>query len=626
MQTFLSLLRLNGGGFVCETMTPPKRRFFYENMSKENNTKAAKAGVQAIEGRPALTHEYINTLYPNSYTVGTPGETGGSVWEGKDPVEDNGLPINRALLAAFRHPDWTLPASNGGPRVTIDQLELNMARVTSPEQTRLMAQSVVDKAQEGVLPPYGPEPERWVYKNGHVAPVDPKYQVELHQGLLETGAKEPLQTSQEMAMWIAQDIDASARTFSGYQLVDSSVPLSGHPEDEGFNQTVEGPLGPYVPVTVARIRPLVGIGNDTITEQVANQIAEKFGYKTFAEMEKKTPDLRWWINGAAHGNVQTAHETDKESGTLYTSRSLQDAEADMFNSDFATVAELLMFSTPMVLGNLISVKENGITYPLRDVGAAYRYTLRTTESSPSIGSSAEGNRRIKHLLYTGKVATMDRGSFVSFPVGTLLTDKPEIFPSLHERVRERMGTSTLPIKPLGRTEYTGRRATISVIDQLASNTLIRLYIVSANEAIANGMHPSQYFGEKYPYMKTANKHKHLAHLYNLHGTNSPEVKSLLRQNLRYLTDMRNQYPALGNDIDFVIGRIANMFFTSEANNLQEYRENPTGPIFDVIRREAEKYTPAQVVKNASNYQQEIGNQIQSSQGDMLQVVKSKMRR
>lgn len=577
-------------------------------MSKE--TKAAKNNIQAVTGRGPLTEFYIKNQFPYPVDViGKPGSTGGAVFK------------ERELVGGFRHPDWTLPTQNGDSRITTDHLEFCIARETSPEQTRTMAQRVVTRAKGGELPTYGGETERWAYKNGHLIPLPLDYQVESLQGLLET-TTEPQKDSRKVALAIAEDIHKSAITFPDYNIVGSSMPISYYPRDEGLEQTTDGLLGSYISLTIDHVRPLVGIAeNDLITQQTADQVAQVLGYKTFADMEKRVPDLSFWANAAAHANVESEHEENHETGTLYTSRSLQNAEVDFIYTDFATAAELLMMSQPLAFGKLFSVQDDkGNSHILKDVGGAYRYTLQTTQESPLVRTSGEGNRRITHLLYTGQVATIDRGSFVNLPIGTKLHERRRLFPSIHGRGRERIGAKALPTRPLGRTEYTGRRESISIIDQLASNTLIRLYIVSANDAIAHGMHPSEYFGRKYPYMQTAHQHKRLNHLYNLYGTSNKEVHELLQQNLRYLDDMSAEYPALENDIAFVRARIQNMYVAPTVNTLRRYASESTSPIFNIVGKEAEIYTPDEIVKHAAEYQQEIGEQIHAKNGDMMAVI------
>jgi hypothetical protein len=227
--------------------------------------------------------------------------------------------------------------------------------------------------------------------------------------------------------------------------------------------------------------------------------------------------------------------------------------------------------------------------------------MDTTNPAPFINNPKQMYQRIIYAITNGLTHTMDRASYL-----TNVKGKP--VPAAHGRVRNRIATSE-PRNLTGRIECTGCSASPSIIDELARNCLLQILMVGAMEAIANGQTPQEYFVNQFPSIASWQNQKDLAIKASLFGFNCPQVKELIEEALKFIDAISLQYPALELQAKIAKKRISNLL-NPAANSLEEYLNNPQGPISEVLKQELiYGIKPLELAQKINNYQLSLAQKL-----------------
>jgi hypothetical protein len=290
-------------------------------------------------------------------------------------------------------------------------------------------------------------------------------------------------------------------------------------------------------------------------------------------------NMAYWTMAASHASVGL-HHLRTGNKALWVPAEQAIAVSDIFNSDLATLAEFLMFSTPVIFGQTPKLidKDDQELWP-SDYRAVLRYLMDTTNPGPFIGSVEEMYNRITYSIVNGLTHTMDRSSYLA------LVDN-RVVPVAHGRVRNRI-SSTEPRNQTGRVEYTGCSASPSVIDEVGRNCFLQVLMVGALESLSNAQMPQDYFQKNFPSISSWERQKYLTQTASLYGFNHLEVSKLIDEGLSFLDYMKENYSALKQQTEIARSRIENLR-NQASNSLEEYLDNPTGPIAEVIKNEIRK--------------------------------------
>jgi len=436
----------------------------------------------------------------------------------------------------------------------------------------------------------GSEPEAWVIdpKTDSLAPISGG---ELQMGLLEERL-EAISDPQVFLRKRATHILGRARNYPDYLIIDTSVLPTGNPKDTQVNTGHD--LGPYVYSIQKFLYDNYFNFSDPIAVSLIDEIAKNFRYSNYQEMHYALGNMAYWVMAASHASVGL-HHIRTGNKALWVPAEQAIAVSDIFNSDLATIAEFLMFSTPIIFGQTPKlVDENGQELWPSDYRAILRYLMDTTNPGPFIGSVEEMYNRITYGIVNGLTHTMDRSSYLAEVDG-------RIVPVAHGRVRNRI-SSTEPGNQTGRIEYTGCCASPSVIDEVARNCFLQVLKVAALEALAHGQMPQDYFKEMFPSISSWENQKRLSQTASLYGFNHPEVSALIDEGLRFLSYMEENYPALKQQIEIARKRIENLR-SQAAYSLEEYLDNPTGSIAEVIKNEIQRgIEPLELVRRIHFYE------------------------
>jgi len=443
----------------------------------------------------------------------------------------------------------------------------------------------------------GSEPEAWVIdpKTGDLALISGG---ELQIGLLEE-TLEAISDPQVFLIERAKHILERAKRRKPYLIIDTSVLPTSNPKNIQVNTGDD--LGPYVYAIQNFLYQNYFGFSDPVAVSLMDKVAENFGYSSYQEMHRHLGNMAYWVMAASHASVGLHHHKTGNKA-LWVPAEQAIAVSDIFNSDLATIAEFLMFSTPVIFGQTpMLVDKSGQEVWPNDYRAIFRYLMDTTNPGPFIGSVEEMYRRITYGVVNGLTHTIDRSSYLA-SVGN------KIVPVAHGRVRNRIA-SNKPLKQTGRIEYTGCSASPSVIDESARNCFLQVLMVAALEALSNGQMPQDYFKEMFPSISSWERQKYLTQAASLYGFNYPEVSTLIDEGLSFLDYMEGNYPALKQQIEIAKKRIQNLR-NQAVSSLEEYLVNPTGPVAEVIKNEIKRRVDQlELVRRVHNYEIQLAEKL-----------------
>lgn len=519
-----------------------------------------------------------------------------------------------AIVASVKHPRHT-PAKITSGEVTYDGLpqvehiERSNEVPISEEEVKNAAGIIIDSLNRyGNLPTVsrhfggfaavGSEPEAWAI-DSNTGDLQPISAGELQAGLVEETLP-AIADVEAFALARAHQIIDRKERYPNATTIDTSTLITSNPQRVQLNDGHD--KGPYVVALTKRLMDDFFTGSDLQAEEIMNQIAHVNDFKDHEEMMATFGNMAYWTNAASHASIGLPHMRFSNASHA-TSEMEAIAVTDIFNTNLATVAEMLMFSTPMIYGIVPTVTghNNEPLHP-RDVRAIVRYAMDTTNPGPPLLTPKTMRDNITYAIKNGLTHTMDRASIlITMPDG-------RIVPSAHGRVRNRAATSE-PSNQTGRVEFTGCPASPSVLDEIARNCFLQVLTVASYEALAAGKHPFNYFADQYPDLAQWSKQKDIAKKASLYGFHDAEVKALINESIKFLCDMRVKYPALTKETSIAQTRLENLLLPP-VESLETYLINPRGSISEVIQQEiANGIDPLALAKKIEAYELGIASLI-----------------
>lgn len=535
--------------------------------------------------------------------IGKPGVTGVVV-----VTEHNGFDV---VIASLPHPR-VIPETVHGDNIvfggvpTNKHLETTTTIPTSPEYASRIAKFILEylKGAEDFasfsrmfngMGAIGSELEAWVINpnTGHLAEIPGG---ELQMGLFEESLP-PISDPKHFLMARAKYTLKRAENFGPeYLIVDTSVLPTSNLLSPKVN--TKGKLGPYVLAIQRFLWENYFSFSTPEAVQLGDQLAQEVGLDSIEALHRKGGNIAYWIMAASHASVGLHHLRDGDRA-MWIPIELVIALSDAFNSDLATVAEFLMLSTPMVCGKTPRLDINGQSYWPYDYRTIMRYLMDTTNPGSFIKSPENMCQRIIDAITNGLTQTADRASYLTEVNGRRV-------PVAHGRVRNRV-YSTEVINPslASRVECTSCSASPSIIDEAARNCFLQILAIGAMEAVGGGQTPMEYFGGRFPHIATWNKQKNLAIKASAMGFKHPQVKDLIEEAVGFVGYMASNYPALELPAKIATARLQNLL-SEPVDSLENYLQNPRGPIAEVIKNEIDKgKDPLELAKMIHEY--EIGS-------------------
>lgn len=449
----------------------------------------------------------------------------------------------------------------------------------------------------------GSEPEGWL-----IHPDGSPYEIpnggEVQTNCIEETIK-PYANAQEFLVARSRQILERKERYPDAIVLDTSTLPTGHPREMKIGTTGEN--GMYVTAITHKLWSEYMNCLDPTARQLMDTLGRTFGFENWPSMHKELGNMAYLVFAASHLSIGLPHVHNGESLAIPEQEAI--AVADIFNSNFGTLAEMLMLSTPMVFGESPKVMYKGQETSPRDYRALMRLTLDTTHPAEFIRDPKTYRARTTELITSGLSHTLDRSAYMSEfddPAGG--TEKVKR-PVMHGRVRVR-ATSNEPGNKSGRVEFTGCSASPSIHDEVARNSLLQLMMVGAYEALSEGKHPSDYFAQKGFYsMAGWKEQKELLMEANLRGFKSQKVSNLIDEGIRFAKLMGRKYHALEEQASIVEKRLSNLR-KKPVNSLEEYVDNPQGSFAEVVQIELAKGQSAlEVAKKIEQYQLTMANKL-----------------
>ncbi|MGB9882960.1 MAG: hypothetical protein ACPLRN_00365 [Microgenomates group bacterium] len=441
----------------------------------------------------------------------------------------------------------------------------------------------------------GSEPEAWVIdpKTGNLAEISGG---ELQEGLIEE-TLEAISDPLEFLIKRSKHVLDRAKRYPNF-VIDTSVLPTSNPSLLKVNTGHD--LGPYVLAIQRYLWENYFSFSTPEAVEIMNQVARSDGFNNIQELHQSLDHMAYWAMAASHASIGLPHLRTGNKA-MWVPTELAIAVSDIFNSDLATVAEFLMFSTPLVFGQTPTLNIDDKVFWPNDYRAILRYLIDTSNPGPFIENSSQMYQRIIYGITQGLTHTMDRASYLSEVNG-------KIVPVAHGRVRNRIA-STEPRNLTGRVEYTGCSASPSIIDELARNCFLQVLTIAAIEALANKQMPQDYFSNHFPSIGSWERQKDLAIKASLQGFSEPEVFQLINETLNFLTYMEENYQVLEPQIKIAKQRVQNL--TQDAVfSLEDYLRNPRGPISRVVKNEIQRgVEPIELVGRIHNYELELAQRL-----------------
>lgn len=533
------------------------------------------------------------------------------------------------VLAGVRHPYW-IDTEEGVQ--TKGMIEYSFLRSLGTEVASRIAQKILDSAQKSPdLPLHastrGSEVESILYgttyeTRGQIVPAPLQEQEELQAGVLET-ALPPVSSIEEGMRVRAQLVVDGYKEKNYYIRVNTSVPIaSDSSTDDGGNRQIdpgakinEGEYKEYVQAMSQRLLPLMG-RHDNFAGQMGDQLAHHYGYKSLEEMIQKHPDITFWLNTSAHQSISLPHVKGENDENIIPTE-IAIAVADINNSNLAKVGSLLMFSSPLLLGEEPTIVDDDNVYHPRDGRDLLRRIMATSLPGEMIGNVDELSRRTTEGIIDGTTHTIDRTAYY-----TTQSDGTRV-KSYHGPVRIRMSQPT-PDSTIGRVEVTEASNTFSLLDFYAYTIFCDAMKLAGIETVANGQQPGEYYGKKYPLIVSSDKRTAIGDGYNLHGGSSTLAKEAIEQAYDFMGDIAERYEPFAKNIRFAQERIKNLLAPTQARNFEEYLENPIGQVSEVMRHMYhDGKTPAEITMEVTKYEYDLAKIILKHDGDATKVYKEK---
>lgn len=587
---------------------PPRKRGFFIlyttiSMSIETQTHGTKEGkyVFSAVGEPLGGADGL--------VRATIGHINGTPVDMSFPDGHGGYVHTENMFAVVRHPD-RIPAAIdgravefGGPQ-SVAHIEASMARKRGVEAASVAASTVIEaihqrglkeasKISGGVFG-VGTEAEMWTYDaTGCQQTLPIELQEELHANLWETATPIPTVDPKEQAVSMAQDV-VDRKALQPQLLINgTSMPVTGRASEMILNQN-DGPLGKYVMAMQTDLYNRMFYPKDRVARMLWDKVAQNEGYADFDTMKEAVGTIAPWAMAAGHASIGLAHE-QKEDGTQIIG--LEDAVAvgDSFNSNLGSVAEWMMYSSPVVFGEIPQV---GDMTP-RDGRAALRYAMLTTYPADSVGSTDGMEERAKDAMVRGVSDRLDRASFIA---NLRHNGQRHEVPSAHGRVRNRITYPNMhqPFDTTGRVEFTGSGASPDITAQVGRNAFLQLMAVHAYEAVANGQHPAAYSGDEFPALATNHDQRYLAHRYNFNGADDEKTADVIGQAHRFVDRMQKTYDddeTITSLCEYARFGLEKLTYKTNARTLDQFADTGyRGAISDVIRHMHEDgATPEEIV-------------------------------
>lgn len=518
---------------------------------------------------------------------------------------------NGVIVAAVRHRDW-IPASIEGVDVKfgnkqhtghlersflIDEEDMVVKRHARSmlaglkELDNLKEFSRFNEGAGGG----GSEPEAWMMdEQGN--PYSIPDGGELQSNCIEESI-EPHSQASDFLLARSRQILKRKAAHPDAVIVDTSSMTTSTPMDMKIGTT--GDNGPYITAMQHKLWSQYMNCLDPTARQLMNTLAKDFQFNDWHDMHEKLGNMTYLVFSASHLSIGLPHIKSGLEGMAIPEQEAI-AVADIFNSNFGTLAEMLMLSTPMVFGKTPRVQtEQGEVWP-RDMRAIMRYTLDTSYPAEFIENPKTYRQRVTHQITTGLSHTLDRAAYMA-KIKALDSEEVIERPVMHGRVRLR-GTSSEPRNLSGRVEFTGCSASPSIYDEVARNSLLQLMMVGAYEALSEGKTPMEYFKKEFPSMGRWEEQKDLIMEANLHGFKTEKISALIREGVQFAERMEKKYPALKEQSQIAQVRLLNLM-NEPAATLDEYVENPQGSFAEVVQNELRSgLSPLQVTKKIEQYQ------------------------
>lgn len=590
----------------------------------EKTTFTVRPGAELVSGPDHLNQILKRSPHTQGldvvHTVGFANETGAVVH------------VNGHVFAGVRHPG-RIPQSVGpdgvifGATPTSDHCEGSLLRANGMDAAQKDAEQFIKELHHFGLKPTtlrregplhaGTESEMWAYtQDGSPFPLPHEHQEELHAHVWETATTPNLSPNQQ-ARALAQDMLWRTNEVHNGVFNNTSMPVVGSPDSLEIN-TNPGQKGQYVWAVQQDLFDRHLDPRDEIARTLWDQIAQRYGYGNFDNMKQSVGNLSVWACSAAHVSIGLSHERDHQGKNLFGSVEEAIAIADLFNSDLATVAEFMTYSTPVVFGMRpeLTDGEGGIHHP-KDARAALRYAMTTTYPSAFVEDSPTLRDRVTHAMVEGIADRLDRSAYI-----TQFTDRGEVTeePAAHGRVRIRMAygpMDTLAEKGTGRIEFVGCGSTPDIVALVSRNAFLQLMGIYAHEALAHGQYPKEYGAAEFPLMTSWQKQRDLSHRYNFVGPNDEQVNDLIQQGKRFVEYMSESYRDHVTQQLVILARYGmdRLTQTTEAENLEEFLTNPKGSISDVIAKMLNDGTsPTEIALAIHTYQLEQAKMILENDG------------
>ncbi len=530
-------------------------------------------------------------------------------------IGQSGLVIlnNGRFVAAVRSPDF-IPSQIDlnqrevcfGGEQTENMIELSLEIPLGKEAAAQVASMVLIDLRRGFEPSLvsmansgfaaiGSEPEAWLIdpNTGDLVDVSAG---ELQAGLLEETLP-PIFNPREFLRERAKYNLERVGKHPGCYILDTSVLPTSDPLKPQVNTGHD--LGPYVYAIQSLLREKAFNESDQLTEMILQQIINRYGFTSHSELKIAKGDMAYWVMAASHASVGLPH-LRRRASEFFVPAEIAIAVSDIFNSDLATIAEFLMFSSPMIFG-VSQVEVDGKKIWPRDYRAILRYLMDTTNPAPFIESYEEMVKRITYGIVNGLTHTADRSSYIADINGRSVA-------VMHGRVRNRICSSE-PKNQTGRVEFTGCGASPSLYDEVARNCFLQIMAVASLEAVENGQTPMEYWGENYPHIASWENQKRLLQKASLEGFRVTEIRQLIQEGLAFIEDVLERYPSLQEIGQIASERIQNLL-EEPIDSLEEYINNPKGPISEVIQKEiARGLSSLELVKKIHDFQLELSQKI-----------------
>ncbi len=508
---------------------------------------------------------------------------------------------NSQIAAAVRHPH-TIPRGNPsipdkiefGGEQTYPMVETSLEQAMGDKKAAQIARTILTGLRDinssnpeitsmtfAGFAAIGSEPETWAInpQTGSLANISGG---ELQEGLIENTLPpvfDPLEFLSLRARYRLKLQEENPNLL----LISTSVPPTGNPLETRINKDQ---LGRYISAMQQLLHERYFTGSDPLAEEVFQEILKKFGISSHNELKQQKGDMAYWTMAASHASVGLPHLRQK-AYEMFVPTEIAIAVSDIFNSDLATVAELLTFSSPLIFG-VGQIKVVDIEIWPRDYRAILRYLMNTTNPAPFIENPTNMKNRIQYAILNGLSHTMDRASYIALVKG-------QEVPVMHGRVRNRIASSE-PLNQTGRVEFTGCGSTPSIIDEAARNCFLQILAVAALEAVEHQQTPMEYWGKLFPHTASWQRQKGILQKASLYGFRDYDVVSIIQESVQLIDYIANKYPALKGIAELARTRILNLL-EDPVNSLEEYLQNPRGSISEVIQNEArEGKSPLEIAK------------------------------